>query len=201
MRIFTAFVFLPALVALFGLALLDRFRGDGKLWRAVTIGLAAGLLAAVAYDVFRLPFVFAREWGIASVIPPMNLFKVFPRFGAMILGEPIEQTTYSLAARVLGWIYHFSNGATFGAMYIAMIGHPTRRHWAWAVMMALVLELGMLLTPYPQVFGISVTPHFVVVTIAAHAIFGVGLGLCTRWLGNFLMLSPQISPAREAAVG
>ena len=49
------------------------------------------VLAAVAYDVFRLPFVFAREWGISSVVPPMNLFKVFPRFGAMILAQPLEQ--------------------------------------------------------------------------------------------------------------
>ena len=84
MRIFTPFIFLPALAALILFAALDRKRGDGQLWRAVLIGLGAGLLAAVAYDVFRLPFVFAKEWGIASVVPPMNLFKVFPRFGAMI---------------------------------------------------------------------------------------------------------------------
>jgi len=79
----------------------------------------------VAYDVFRLPFVFAKEWGIASVVPPMNLFKVFPRFGAMILGQPVEQTTYTLAADLVGWTYHFSNGLTFGIMYLAMIGDAT----------------------------------------------------------------------------
>src|SRR6266404_5032687 len=112
------------------------------------------LLAALAYDTFRLPFVFAKEWGIASVIPPMKLFKVFPRFGAMILGQPIEQSSYSMTTQIVGWIYHFSNGATFGVMYVAMIGHPTRRHWVWAVVMALALELGLLLTPYPQVFNI-----------------------------------------------
>jgi hypothetical protein len=184
MRIFTPFIFLPALVALFVIAILDRSRGDGQLWRAVVVGFVAGLVAAVAYDIFRLPFVFAKEWGIAAVIPPMQLFKVFPRFGAMILGQPIEQSSYSVAAQLLGWAYHFSNGATFGVMYLAMIGNPARRHWVWAVLMALVLELGMLLTPYPQVFGIPVTTRFVVVTIAAHSIFGVGLGLAARWLGN-----------------
>jgi len=182
MRIFTPFIFLPALAGLVLFAALDRKRGDGQLWRAVLIGLSAGLLAAVAYDIFRLPFVFAREWGIASVVPPMNLFKVFPRFGAMILGQPIEQDTYSLAAQILGWLYHFSNGATFGVMYVAIIGNPTRRHWVWAVVMALLIELGMLLTPYPQVFGIAVTLRFVMVTIAAHGIFGVGLGLAVRRL-------------------
>jgi len=34
------------------------------------IGLAGGLLAAISYDIFRIPFVFAREWGIASIVPP-----------------------------------------------------------------------------------------------------------------------------------
>ncbi len=189
MRIFTPFILLPAMFALLFVALLDRQRGDGRLFRAVLVGLTAGLLAAAAYDVFRLPFVFAKEWGIASVVPPMKLFKVFPRFGAMILGQPIEQSSYSLTAQVLGWIYHFSNGATFGVMYVAMIGNPTRRHWAWAVVMALALELGMLLTPYPQIFQIPVNPRFVAVTISAHAIFGICLGLTTRLLAGFYLLS------------
>jgi Family of unknown function (DUF6789) len=178
------FIFAPAMLVLLGFAVFDRVQGDGMLWRAVLIGFVGGLLAAVAYDVFRLPFVFAKEWGIASIVPPMNLFKVFPRFGAMVLGQPIEQDSYSLTTQTVGWIYHFSNGATFGVMYIAMIGNPTRRHWVWAVVMALALELGMLLTPYPQVFNIPVNPRFVVVTVAAHAIFGVGLGLTVRALAK-----------------
>src|SRR6266568_1997942 len=73
MSFFTAFIFLPALLILLGLAAFDRARGDGHVWRAVWIGLLGGLLAAVAYDVFRLPFVFAKEWGIANIVPPMNL--------------------------------------------------------------------------------------------------------------------------------
>ena len=184
MRIFTPFIFLPALLALFAFAGLDRWKGNGQLWRAVSIGLVAGLLAAVAYDVFRLPFVFATEWGIESVLPPMKLFKVFPRFGAMVLGQPTEQPEYSLTAHIVGWIYHFSNGATFGVMYLAIIGSPSRRHWAWAVLFAVALELGMLYTPYPRVFGILVTTRFVLVTIAAHAVFGVGLGFAAGWLSR-----------------
>ena len=49
-------------------------------------------------------------------------------------------------------------------------------------MFALALELGMLFTPYPSVFNIPVTSKFVVVTIAAHTVFGVGLGQTVRWL-------------------
>jgi hypothetical protein len=199
MRTFTLYVFGPAMVMLLGFAVFDRLRRDGLLWRAVLIGFFGGLIAAVSYDVFRLPFVFAKEWGISLIVPPMSLFKVFPRFGAMVLGQPIEQSHYSMTTQLVGWIYHFSNGATFGVMYIAMIGNPTRRHWAWAVVMALALELGMLLTPYPQVFGIEVTARFVIVTIAAHAIFGVGLGLTVRalarYFGNVQIIVGELSPS------
>ena len=200
MRLFTIAVFLPALIVLAGLARFDRKRGNGELWQGVMLGLIGGLIAAVAYDVFRLPFVFAKAWGISSLVPPMNLFKVFPRFGAMVLGEPIEQEHYSLLTQVVGWLYHFSNGATFGVMYVAIVGNPMRRSWLWAVVMALVLELGMLLTPYPQVFGIEVSPRFVLVTIAAHAIFGVGLGLTVRSLARSLANRPlPLVPAQIPA--
>jgi hypothetical protein len=184
MRVFAPFVFLPAMLVLLVWAVLDRSFADGRLGRAVFIGIAAGLAAAVAYDIFRLPFVFAKTWGIASVVPAMNLFKVFSAFGAMILGQPIEQESHTRAALFLGWVYHFSNGATFGVMYMAMIGDGMRRHWAWGVVMAVALELGMLLTPYPKVFGIPVTPRFVVVTMAAHGIFGIMMGLGARWLAQ-----------------
>jgi hypothetical protein len=200
MRIFTPFIFLPAVLVLMAFAVLDRRWGDGQLWRAVWIGLAGGLLAAVAYDVFRLPFVFAREWGIDSVVPPMELFKVFPRFGAMVLGEPIEQSEYSTAAQVVGWIYHFSNGATFGVMYLSMIGDGGKRHWSWAVLFALGVELAMLLTPYPAVFNIPVTFGFIVVTVLAHAIFGLGLGLTVRWLAR-RFAAPATAPAPAQTAG
>lgn len=197
MRIFTPLVFLPALAALFAIAVVDRARGDGPLWRAVTIGVGAGLIAAVAYDVFRLPFVFAQQLGIDQVVAPMQLFKVFPRFGAMVLGQSLDQPAYSTAAHLVGWIYHFTNGATFGVMYLAMVGDGARRHWLWAMLFALALELAMLITPYPTVFGIHVTARFVVVTVAAHSIFGITLGLCVRsFCRRAVHRSPMLSPAR-----
>jgi hypothetical protein len=182
MRSFILYIFLPAMAALFAFASLDCLKGNGQLAQAVWIGIIGGLLAAIAYDIFRLPFVFSKEWGLQAIVPPMQLFKVFPRFGAMILGQPIEQDHYALPAQLVGWAYHFSNGATFGVMYMAMVGEGTRRHWAWAVLFAMGLELGMLFTPYPQMFGIALTARFVVVTLIAHGIFGVELGLAVRWL-------------------
>ena len=129
----------------------------------------------------------------------MKLFKVFPGFGAMVLGEPLEQPDYSLTAHVIGWIYHFSNGATFGVMYVAIIGDGKRRHWTWAVLFALALELGMLFTPYPTVFNIHVTTRFVVVTVAAHAVFGVGFGLAVRWLAVRSVSMPGMALAAHGS--
>ena len=53
-----------------------------------------------------------------------------------------------------------------------------------AVDFAVGLELGMLLTPYASVFNIPLTARFVIVTVLAHAIFGVGLGGSVRWLAR-----------------
>jgi hypothetical protein len=192
MAVFVRFIFVPAMIALFTLALVDRRYADGKLWRGIFIGVIGGLIAAVAYDLFRLPFVFAREWHLTALVPPMNLFKVFPRFGAMILAQPIEQPAYSGLAKVLGWFYHFSNGAAFGVMYMALIGDAERRHWSWGIVFAVALELGMLLTPYARVFNIEMNARFVAVTVAAHAIFGVGLGLVVRSLARGLALQPDV---------
>lgn len=182
MRIFAPYIFTPMFLVLCGLGIKDRICGDGYVWRAVWIGLLSGLIAAVAYDVFRLPFVFAREWGIDGIVPPMKLFKVFPRFGAMVLGQSLEQESYTMTTQLVGWLYHFSNGATFGVMYLALIGNARKRHWGWAVIFAVGLELGMLLTPYTRIFNIHLDARFVVVTATAHAVFGVGLGIVARRL-------------------
>jgi len=179
MRSFTLFLSLPALTALCVLAFVDRASGTQRLWRAALVGTAAGLIAAVAYDVFRLPFVYADTLGIQHVLPALKLFKVFPRLGAMVLGQPLEQPAYPLVTQLVGWAYHFSNGLTFGIMYVALIGDATQRHWVCAVVFAVGLELAMLFTPYPAFFHIPLTGKFVIVTLTAHLVFGVVMGLAT----------------------
>lgn len=192
MRAFFFTILLPATVLLYGLAVLDWARGDGRLWRAVLIGTLGGLVGAVAYDIFRLPFVFSDAWGLGRFgVPQMPLFKVFPRFGALLLGQPVEQPAYSLAAHLLGWAYHFSNGATFGVMFAAAYAGTREAYGAdapgawkavpWAALMAVGIELCLLASPYAGFFGIHLTPRFIAVTMAAHIIFGLGLGACFAW--------------------
>jgi hypothetical protein len=185
MRFFTLAVFAPACGALIAFALYDRWCGDGRAFQIIFIGAIAGLLAAVAYDIFRLPFVFSKNWGLTGVIPSLPLFKVFPQFGAMILGQT---DSGSLAANLIGWLYHFSNGVTFGVMYAVLVNGQWRRRWPVAIVFAVGLELAMLFTPYPATFGIRVTQTFVVVTLTAHLIFGLAMGLVSirleKWMGK-----------------
>ena len=176
MRFFTLTIFLPALAILAIWGGFDATRRK-QIIGPIVVGALSGLIAAVGYDIFRLPFVFAKQWGLNDVVPALNLFKVFPAFGAMILGQPYPQESYSLNAHLLGWAYHFSNGLTFGIMYVAMVGDPRKHHWIWAVLFAVGLELAMLFTPYVTAFGIPLSRTFVVVTLAAHSIFGIVLGL------------------------
>ena len=183
MRFFALAVFLPAGGALIELALHSRWRGDGQACRIIFIGAIAGFIAALAYDAFRLPFVYSASWGLAALVPSLPLFKVFPQFGAMILGRAESN---SLAAILVGWAYHFSNGVTFGVMYAAMVNGQWRSRWPVAVVFSVGLELAMLFTPYPATFGIRVTETFVVVTLTAHLIFGVTMGWLCIVLGKWM---------------
>lgn len=196
MQTFTAAVLVPSTLILIAIAILDRHRGKQDLWRAVVIGAVGGLLAAFAYDLFRLPWVIGAVDQVGPSWLRMPLFKVFPRFGAMILGKSFTpQTTdsqFTLAAHILGWIYHFSNGMTFGVMYMALIGDAIRRTWLWAIVLAVGLELAMLFTPYTTFFGIRLTLLFVVVTLSAHLIFGIALGLfAKKW--SFYWFEPSLT--------
>ena len=72
MRTFTFLISLPAMIALLAGALFDRATGSQRLWRGIVVGSLAGLVAAFAYDIFRLPFVFAHELGIERILPPLR---------------------------------------------------------------------------------------------------------------------------------
>lgn len=131
-------------------------------------GALGGLLAAVAYDLYRLPFVLGGA----------PLFKVFPRFGQLLLGanEP------AWLVQFLGWSYHFSNGAALGIMFLAMVARPNPRTLLFgAVGWALFVEAMLLITPYTRFFGLPRDGRFFFLTVSAHLIFGLALGAWCRW--------------------
>ena len=196
MRTFTFFILIPAIIILTMMAILDRAKGDHRLYRAVLIGSIAGLAAAFTYDLFRLPWVIGYANQIGPAWLRLPLFKVFPQFGAMILNQPFtsqqSSADFSLSAHIVGWIYHFSNGMTFGIMYMALIGDAQKRSWLWAIALAAGLEIMMLLTPYTSFFAIRITALFVIVTLTAHILFGLTLGRLSKWMQQRAVSSFQL---------
>jgi hypothetical protein len=156
---------IPAAVLLFLWLIWASFQKDYETVTVIGGGACLGFIAAIVYDVYRIPFAMAG----------LPIFSVFPQFGRMILGG--DAPLWGIQAA--GWIYHFSNGMAFGIMYLAM---ARQKAWWWAMAWALGIEIMMLISPYPQVFGFKVTPQFLAVTLSAHLIFGLTLGLGTKRL-------------------
>ena len=115
MRWFGCWVLLPATCVLAYLAYADPPRQ----W--IVEGSLGGVIAAFAYDLYRLPYVLTGT----------PLFKVFPKFGEMLLGT--DKPVWLVQAT--GWTYHFSNGAALGIMFLAMVWHPTGRRLFWGAIL------------------------------------------------------------------
>jgi hypothetical protein len=175
MHVFGCWVLPPATAALGGIAYRTRYQPAGvtnpHTW--IVQGAIGGVVAALAYDLYRLPFVL-------SGVP---LFKVFPQFGQLLLGS--NQPLWLV--QCLGWSYHFSNGAALGIMFLAMVVRPNPRLLFWgAVAWALFIECMLLLTPYTSFFGLKVDGRFIFLTASAHLVFGIILGY---WCRHRLALS------------
>ncbi len=200
MRTLCLALVVPSTTLLLTLALYAWRASDPEISKIIAVAAIAGIVSALAYDCFRLPFVFADAWSLRALgVPQMPLFKVFPRFGAMLLGQTIEQGVsvnepgyawgagYPLRAHLVGWLYHLSNGATFGIMFATLYA-SAHREWSYAkcavagALFAAGIEGGLLLSPYTQFFMIESTATFVIVTLAAHLVFGVTLGLMLAWM-------------------
>jgi hypothetical protein len=170
MRWFGCWVLPPSTVLLAVIAYSTRNRpaGPRSPFTWIVQGTFGGLVAAVAYDLYRLIFVLQGA----------PLFKVFPRFGELLLGAAGPRWLVYL----LGWAYHFSNGAALGIMFLAMVPGTSGRRLFWgAVGWAAFVEAVLLMTPYPTFFGLPFDVRFFFYTASAHLIFGVALGLWCRW--------------------
>lgn len=149
------------------IVILTRSKGTSETLLWVKSGLWAGLLATLAYDIVRIPVAH-------SGIP---VFKAISYFGTVLLG--VQSPTPM--SEVLGWAYHLSNGVSFGLMYAALVKKP--RLYS-AVIWGLTLEAVMLMTPYAEVFGYRRDAKFFIITIGAHAVYGLVLYLGLRlWTG------------------
>lgn len=153
----TAFVFI---------ALLVRTRGGSEdvFLNRLAAGLLAGVVGLVAYDLVRLAFLLAHL--------PFNPFRPIEVYGLLIM-DRYQDTTLT---RTVGWAFHIWNGVAFALMYTLSLG---RGRLGLALAWSMTLEVAMLAS-YPSLFGIIRDWAFVVVTMAGHTAYGIGLHATAR---------------------
>jgi len=169
MRFFGCWVLPPATAILCFIAWQHRNEPKdlGSPYTWIVRGTIGGIIAAFAYDLYRLPFVLRGA----------PLFKVFPRFGELLLGN----TEPRWLVHSVGWTYHFSNGVALGIMFLAMISLFKKPPFlVGAICWALIVEALLLLTPYAAFFGLPLDSKFLTLTLTAHLIFGISLGAYFR---------------------
>ncbi len=181
MHVFGCWVLPPATALLVLAAYLHRHgRGEpDNAWTWIVHGAVGGMIAAIGYDLYRLPFVLSGE----------PLFKVFPQFGQVLVGRSDPRWL----VQAVGWAYHFSNGAALGIMVLVLVSSFRRPALFWgSIVWAVFVEAMLLLTPYASFFGLKLNSRFLFLTASAHVVFGAVMGAYLRWrLPSVQILAPS----------
>jgi hypothetical protein len=150
-------VSVPSMVLLAVLAALPAV--PAELRKRIRVGAFAGLVGTLGYDIVRVPFVLAGQ----------RLFAPIESYGLLIA----DASASSGLTSTLGWLYHLSNGVTFGIAYAVV---AARWKWPWGIAWGLTLESVAVFSPFAQRYGIA--GQFVPIAIAygAHVFYGYPLG-------------------------
>ncbi|MDP9326312.1 MAG: hypothetical protein M3O87_07240 [Candidatus Dormibacteraeota bacterium] len=137
--------------------------------RTVVVGLAAGIVATLAYD--------GTKAVLAQLDPsPYNPFEVTRIFGTVLVGASAPSSVIT----AVGWGFHLMNGCTFAIAYACLFGRggriSKRRALVTGVAWGLFLETFQLLL-YPGWLKIGFLDEFRRISFGAHLVFGAGLGL------------------------
>ena len=157
MATFGRLITAPALVALAALGAAPTV--NPELRRRIQIGAVAGVVGTIGYDLFRLPFVPLG----------LRLFAPIDSYGLLLADADMA----SPATTTLGWLFHLSNGVTFGVMYAVV---AARRHWGWGIAWAMVLETAVVVSPFGRRYALAVQPAALAAAYWGHLGFGYPVG-------------------------
>ena len=154
-----------------GVAVMTRYSSLDTPGRRDTLlrlrsGLKAGIVATLAYDLWRLGLVEFADF-------PISPFESFRLFGLSILGPNATE----FLAYLVGTMYHLLNGLTFSVAYVLLFRMPNPfTGIAWA----LGLEAAMF-TVYPGWMDLeAVMMEFTVMSLSGHLVYGALLGVLGR---------------------
>ncbi len=185
MSVLGEWLLIPAVALLAVVTLMAWRRGHKRLTNRLLAGAAAGFIATIGLEAVRITSFHAFE-GMPGDLPRLMGVLLLDRF---MLGP-------SLASDVIGWAYHFWNGAAFGILFTVLLG---RRSLRWALGYAGLIGVGFLLSPAVKALGIGFMgaemPSMPVTVLLAHLAYGLVLGLLSRqWVrepGWLLANRPQ----------
>lgn len=149
--------------------------------RRAIIGLKAGLLATLAYDLARYGVVSA----LALSFEPFHVWSIF---GQLLVGRNASPT----ATWAAGAAFHLVNGLGFAVAFALLFRRPT---WLLGLAWGLGLELAMALL-YPSWLRIVALQEFFTVSALGHFVYGLVLGLSVQ---RMVGADPRAGRARVAS--
>ncbi len=185
-------VIIPSVVIIFAIGILSRSKFP-RISNRLFIGMAAGAIASFALEAIRIPAYMFTKWiPMDSMIslPGLLLTEKITMLSEvkqtiMQSGVPMNLYHAPLDAFLVGGLWHFWNGATFGIIYALLIG---KGKWWYGMIWAVVIEMVMMVAPYLIImkgpFGIEHMDGYniFVITLIAHLAFGAILGiLVQKW--------------------
>jgi hypothetical protein len=176
---------LPSIVLLAAVIALTFGLGHRVLGRRMIAGMVAGLIATFGLEAVRITSFHLG--GMPGDLPRLLGVLLTDRF---MLGP-------SRLSDLLGYAYHFWNGASFGLIFAVIFG---RRPLWWTSIYGLVIGIGFLASPAVQAMGVGSfalqKPAMIATVVIAHIAFGLILGsLLWRWLSkeSWLRAAPSAS--------
>ena len=185
-------VIIPSVVIIFAIGILSRSKFP-RISNRLFVGMAAGAIASFALEAIRIPAYMFTKWiPMDSMIslPGLLLTEKITMLSEvkqtiMQSGVPMNLYHAPLDAFLVGGLWHFWNGATFGIIYALLIG---KGKWWYGMIWAVIIEMAMMVAPYLIImkgpFGIEHMDGYniFVITLIAHLAFGAVLGvLVQKW--------------------
>jgi hypothetical protein len=164
---------LPSIAAL-ATIWVTAWRTHAEIARIISRGALAGALATLALEVVR--YAGFRLGFMPGNLPQLMGVLLLDRFA---LGP-------STSSNVVGFAYHFWNGAAFGIMFVAVAPPP---RLVWAFLYGVAIGVGFLVSPVVQSLGVGLLGRdfgwqFAATALTAHAAFGITLGVLLRCVAH-----------------
>ena len=165
---------IPAVILVFLMVLATQIMRFVDLRRQILNGMLAGIAGTVGLEIIRE--IGFRVGGMPGDMPKLMGVLLLDRFA---LGPDFW-------SNLAGWAYHFWNGASFGIIFSLLWGQSKIK---WAVLYALLISIGFMISPVPRALGIGIFGlqfkdgyQFITTVILAHLAFGSILGLVNHRL-------------------